>query len=239
METLESALSALRPRRVLDLATGSGDFALRLASSLGSYGDILAVDSQDKAVEAAAKNLGSARDARAEKADASALPYPAGSFDLVSVSNSLHHFPEPGQVLGEAARVLAPGGTLVVFEMHREAPDEASMSHVLLHHWWAAIDGLCGTFHAETYGREGLRALVAAAKLRDVAELELPGEEGDPFDPEMAAYIGEVIDRYIGKIPAGSKDAAALAARGEELRARVKAVGFRSAPSLAFIGTKR
>lgn len=238
MDDSEKLLSALKPGSVLDLATGSGEFALRLAACLGSYGEILAVDSQPKAVAQATQRLAETRGARVMEADASALPFAEGSFDLVSVANSLHHFRSPGKVLAEALRVLAPGGHLVVHEMHRDADDEASMSHVLLHHWWAAIDSLVGTVHNETYGRAGLKALVEGLGLGDVTWLEIPGAEEDVHDQEMVDYIGGVIDSYGKRIPEGHGEAAALLARGEELRQRVKVHGFRSAPSLLFIGAR-
>ena len=46
--------------------------------------------------------------------DAEALPFPAGSFDLVIGHAFLHHLPDPKAALAEAFRVLVPGGTLVI-----------------------------------------------------------------------------------------------------------------------------
>ena len=238
MSTVETAAAALRPRQVLDVATGSGDFALLLAQSLGSYEEIVAVDSQPRAVAQAADRLSKIRGGRAMEADAAALPFPDGSFDLVSISNSLHHFPHPEAVLAEAFRVLAPGGHLMVFEMHREAEDETAMSHVLLHHWWARIDSLTGTYHAVTYDRKGLRGLVGALGLRELGCDEILDGEGDPRDAELVAQIDGIIDRYLGKIPPDSPEAASCREEGETLRKRVHEKGFRSAPSLLIVGQK-
>jgi SAM-dependent methyltransferase len=238
MSTVETVAAALRPRRVLDVATGAGDFALLLAQSLGSYEEIVAVDSQPRAVAQAAERLSKIRGGRALEADAAALPFPDGGFDLVSISNSLHHFPHPEAVLAEAFRVLAPGGQLMVFEMHREAGDETAMSHVLLHHWWARIDSLTGTFHAVTYDRTSLMGLVGALGLRDVGCDEILDGEGDPHDAELLAQIDGIIDRYLGKIPPDSPEAASCREEGEALRKRVHEKGFRSAPSLLIVGRK-
>ena len=46
--------------------------------------------------------------------DADALPFADGSFDIVTCVHSLHHVPHPDTALAEMARVLAPGGRLVV-----------------------------------------------------------------------------------------------------------------------------
>jgi len=238
MRTVETVAAALRPRRVLDVATGAGDFALLLAQNLGSYEEIVAVDSQPRAVAQASERLAKIRGGKAMEADAAALPFPDGSFDLVSISNSLHHFPHPEAVLTEAFRVLAHGGHLMVFEMHREAEDETAMSHVLLHHWWARIDSLTGTFHAVTYDREGLTSLVGALGLKGLGIDEILDGEGDPHDAELIAQIDSIIDRYIGKIPQGSPEAASCRDEGETLRRRVHEKGFRSAPSLLIVGQK-
>jgi len=57
-----------------------------------------------------AAHLGCPLEARV--ADAEALPYPDGSFDLVVGHAVLHHLPDPGAALAEIRRVLAPGGAV-------------------------------------------------------------------------------------------------------------------------------
>ncbi|MFF8788224.1 class I SAM-dependent methyltransferase [Streptomyces sp. NPDC015125] len=55
-------------------------------------------------------------------ADASYVPLPDGTLDVVVVTGSMPHFPRPGAVLREAARLLRPGGLLVVTEEVSLAP---------------------------------------------------------------------------------------------------------------------
>jgi SAM-dependent methyltransferase len=238
MDMIKQALASIPGGRVLDIATGGGGFALRLADGLASYDELLAIDSQPKAVAAAKANLSELARAKVLEADASKLPFPPASFDLVGIANSLHHFPDPGAVLAEALRVLSPGGCLVVLEMHREAEEGPALTHVLLHHWWAKIDSAIGTFHAKTGDRAWISGLLQGRGLEEVASLEIPGEEEDPFAPEILEEIGKAIDTYLGRIPAASPLAAAWKAEGEELRRRAKEKGFCSAPSIFYIGRK-
>lgn len=239
MDALRTRLATLEPTRMLDLATGGGSFAFRLAASVASYGELVAVDSAPRAVDAATSRLAALPNARAEKADANALPYPDGSFDIVGIANSLHHFEDPALVVAEATRVLARGGRLVVYEMHREAGTDAEMSHVLLHHWWAAIDTANGTYHAETFDKRRFRELLGGDAFVRSAWDEERDEEADPKDPALMEELARTFVAYRARIDAlDEARRPPLLAACEALEARVRDVGFRSAPSIVFIGEK-
>ena len=111
-------LSALVPLDGLDIVElGCG--AAKLARSLlqrfpGSLVTGLDVDVQQHAKNLAAPQPG----LHFVAGGAQAIPFADGSFDLVLMLKSLHHVPMPllGQALGEALRVLRPGGLLYVSE---------------------------------------------------------------------------------------------------------------------------
>jgi SAM-dependent methyltransferase len=107
---LEAALDRLErpPRRVLDLGTGTGKGA-RLVAHRFPDADVTGVDLSPAMVAEARRLLPAelAGRVRFEVADASALPYGDGAFDLVILLNMIPFF-------AELARVTAPGGTLVV-----------------------------------------------------------------------------------------------------------------------------
>lgn len=121
-EAVEAALLTQLPEdgigRLLDIGTGTGRLlevlAPRVASALG-------VDAS-KAMLALAR----ARLARAglshcavRQADMYRLPFGAAAFDVAVLQMVLHHADDPAQVLAEAARVLRPGGTLLVVDLTR------------------------------------------------------------------------------------------------------------------------
>jgi SAM-dependent methyltransferase len=60
--------------------------------------------------------------ARVAAADATALPFRDGTFASVLIRDLLHHLPEPKRATAEAARVLRPGGTLLVLEPNGANP---------------------------------------------------------------------------------------------------------------------
>jgi ArsR family transcriptional regulator len=62
---------------------------------------------------------------RVRQADAYRLPFPAATFDAVLAQMLLHHAEDPAAMLTEAARVLRPGGLLIVVDLEAGAPLDA------------------------------------------------------------------------------------------------------------------
>jgi len=99
--------------RVLDLGTGAGHTAVAFAPRVA---EVVALDLTAPMLEQA-RALAAAHDLvnlRFELGDAMALPYEAGRFDLVTCRVCAHHFADPRAALREAARVMKPGGRLLL-----------------------------------------------------------------------------------------------------------------------------
>jgi SAM-dependent methyltransferase len=105
---VRAGIAALpRVERILDVGAGNGWLARRLARSYR----VTALD-----VDAAATGLGGLKDPRvgALCGDFEALPLRSGSFDVAVAAAVLHYALDLGRALAELARVLRPGGVLVV-----------------------------------------------------------------------------------------------------------------------------
>ena len=112
------ALQGEQPRgEVLEIGTGSGAMAAQI---LAAFPDarLVATDYDPDMVTTATGNLARFGDrARVERADATALPFEDGRFDLVLSFAMLHHVVKWEDALGEAVRVLRPGGRLVGYDL--------------------------------------------------------------------------------------------------------------------------
>ena len=107
------ALRALLPRtggRVIEVGAGFG----RLADEYRGYLEVVLLDASETMLQAARERLGP--DARYEivAGDAFRLPFPDASFDTAVCIRVIHHFRDPRPALRELARVLRPGGVLVL-----------------------------------------------------------------------------------------------------------------------------
>lgn len=101
---------------VLDCATGTGDLAIAFKKTVGS-GRVVGTDfCADMLSFAPGKANAMGLDIAFEVADAMDLPYADATFDIASISFGIRNVDDPSRCLAEMARVVRPGGRVVVLE---------------------------------------------------------------------------------------------------------------------------
>ena len=169
-------LAALAPGdSALDVACGTGDLAIELARRVGADGEVIGSDfAQEMLERARAKapalqwDLGNALD----------LPYVSNRFDAATVGFGARNFSDLDRGLAEMARVVKPGGRVVVLEITTPREPPLSTFYSL---WFDRIVPLIGRLTGEdeayTYlpssvkrfpGPEGLAAAMERAGLREI-----------------------------------------------------------------------
>jgi demethylmenaquinone methyltransferase/2-methoxy-6-polyprenyl-1,4-benzoquinol methylase len=105
--------------RVLDVATGTGDLALELARRVGPDGAVVASDFSEGmlALARAKAEAGTAAPVTFEWGNALELPYADGEFAAATVGFGARNFSDLDQGLSEMARVVRPGGRVVILEI--------------------------------------------------------------------------------------------------------------------------
>lgn len=102
---------------VLDCATGTGDLALEFKRTVGPTGKVLGTDfNADMLSHAPAKATSKGLAVDFEVADAMHLPYADATFDVASISFGIRNVDDPKTALAEMARVVKPGGRIVILE---------------------------------------------------------------------------------------------------------------------------
>jgi len=113
--------------RVLDVATGTGDLALELARRVAPGGAVIASDfAEEMLARARLKSAQAPIPVTFEWANAMALPYADGEFAAATVGFGARNFSDLDRGLSEMARVVRPGGTVVVLEI--TTPTRAPLS---------------------------------------------------------------------------------------------------------------
>ena len=103
-----------RGGRALDVACGTGDLAVELARRVGDEGEVVGCDFSEAMLDLARVK---APQLRFEQANALDLPYADDTFDAATVGFGARNFADLGRGLGEMARVVRPGGRVVVLEI--------------------------------------------------------------------------------------------------------------------------
>lgn len=115
-------LAASKPGLVLDVATGTADFAIQ-ALDAGPL-NVVGVDISEGMLAVGRKKLeekGLTRKIELRLADSENLPFPDNNFDAVTVGFGVRNFEDLKKGLREINRVLKPGGQLIVLEFSRPA----------------------------------------------------------------------------------------------------------------------
>jgi ubiquinone/menaquinone biosynthesis C-methylase UbiE len=104
------------PARVLDVGCGTGYLLRLLARQWPEASELAGLDPAPSMIEAAAASADDPR-LRFSVGTAERLPFPDGSFDLVVTTTSFDHWSDQPAGLRECARVLAPGGHLILVDV--------------------------------------------------------------------------------------------------------------------------
>ena len=99
--------------RALDAGTGAGALALALAPLVR---EVVGIDPVPELLALGRERAAAFGNVELVEGDATALPFPDGSFDLTATLRTLHHVPRPELVLAELTRVTRDGGRMLVID---------------------------------------------------------------------------------------------------------------------------
>ncbi len=233
MNPLTIELNDLRGGRILDVATGKGQFLKLLTESFVDFSEAVGVDTNEKGIETARESCGDGF--RLLVMDAETLRFDDDYFDTVAIRHSLHHPPDANAVLMEMKRVLRPGGLFVVCEVFQSPDSDRENSQRHLHHWWAEVDRAQGRTHNETFTRQEILQIMAPIRLTETRVFE----HVDEFDPDESK---DILDQMIEKCRDDirtlreSQGPEELIRTGENLIERFGRLGFRNEAYLYVLG---
>jgi len=232
MKRLSEVLKQKTAPRILDIGTGSGQFIHLIQESCNHYSAIVGVDTHEKAIERA---IESQKDPRVSFELMNVYDYDKEPFDVVCLSNSLHHFEEPDKILELMVTLTKDEGYIIFNEMYQDSQNDKQMTHVGLHHFWASIDRLHDVVHKETYKKkEIIDLLTAAPKTELLDSWNLDFEEEQTLKPEDYTMLKNSVTNSLKRIEQydGYEQ---YEKTGNILINRIDEIGFESATQLMVV----
>jgi len=154
--------------RVLDIATGTGEFARAIAPNVAT---VIGIDATDAMIEQGKKFVEQAgiKNVTFQKGVVQDIPFEDETFDIVSSRYAFHHFAEPKTVISEMVRVCKTNGHIIIVDII--APDEPTATVYNYYEW------LCDQSHTRCLGFEEFQTCfllfgmdVISARTRDLKE---------------------------------------------------------------------
>ena len=157
----------------LDVCTGTGDFAVELAQVAGADGQVIGADFCEPMIRNGLEKVSHASGSpiRMMVANAEHLPYPDARFDVAVVGFGIRNVAHIEQAVGEMARVVKPGGRVVILEFNRPRPVWYKLFvDFYLFHILPRLGGLFSRQEAYTYLPESMKLFVSREELATIMQ---------------------------------------------------------------------
>ncbi|HTE63972.1 MAG TPA: bifunctional demethylmenaquinone methyltransferase/2-methoxy-6-polyprenyl-1,4-benzoquinol methylase UbiE [Solirubrobacteraceae bacterium] len=187
-------LAAIGPGgRALDVASGTGDLAIELARRVGPAGTVVGSDFSEAMLERARQKSSAVT---WEWANALELPYPDGGFDAATVGFGARNFSDLDRGLAELARVVRPGGRVVILEITTpQHPPLSTFFSIWFDRIVPALGKLAGDPDAYAYLPSSVKRFPAPEEL--AARMARAGLT----DVRWILTAGGIIALHVGTVP--------------------------------------
>ena len=233
MKKLQDYLAQYHNPKILDVGTGRGNFIQIIKMLNDDFSEIIATDLDDRLLEFNKESFKD--DLRIKFVNDNILEtkLSEGYFDIVCLSNTLHHLTDFKDTFKGMFKVLKDGGIIIIDEMIADNLNPSQISHRLLHHFAAKVDREIGRVHDETFTKNQLINRVkkiVEERIVDTWDLDF---EDNEIDYNNSAYEN-LIDRLV-QIVNNKECLTEFQTEAETIKEYIKIHGFQSATQVAMI----
>lgn len=172
MKGLNEKLCNMKFGSVLDIATRDGAFIKRLVNNLREYDEIIGIDISNEGFTKTETEFAGNDKIRFQVMDGCHTNFPNKYFDLISISNSLHHVNDIPALLKEILRIKKDDGVILISEMPADGQSGSSLTHALIHNLDCLIDTYSGVYHHQTYTHKEILKFVYDAGIMIIDEFD-------------------------------------------------------------------
>lgn len=241
-------LSNISAGKILDVATGNGNFIRTLAPIFKDYKQFIGIDCCEEEIKKARKSTKNIN-VKFNISNAEQLSFQDEEFDTICIANSLHHLENIESVLTEMYRVLKYGGYFIVQENFSDGKQtRAQLSDILSHSFEADIDILKGETHYHTFTKQKIIEVIDELGFRETNQfvisrylrcLTCEDKEicDNPKDPSLVENGINFIDQILESINNHPRIKEFIR-RGKEIKEHIKEHGI-AIPAIVFLVAKK
>ena len=232
---LQKYLKRINAGHLLDIATGEGDFLFFLLDAFNSFDSATGIDINPLSLKTARQRITRLK-VDLIQGNVRKLPFEDNYFDTVAVSNSLHHFENPGKAIQSMMRVLLPGGLMVINEMINKDLNLAQQAHFEYHSLKAEIDTLSGGYHRKIYLKDELLEILQENSI-DPAVIVISVDPPIIYSREKMWQFFHKLDDFISNaahLPNGLE----FEERAQNIKAMIELNGFQKPPQIGILAYK-
>ncbi len=223
MKNLKQLFDEYKQARILDVGTGRGNFIYLVKHLTDDFSEVIGIDTSEKVVE-----FGKAFDDERIKLiqmDAFNTEFDDQSFDVICLSNSLHHFVDHKNMFKEMERLVKKGGSILILDLVRDVFDEQQKAHLMLHDLAGVIDRQKGVPHNPSYtSNEMVDIIKEHCSLSINKEFFIDHEEEfPPLTDEQKQNMFKTIDAVVG---GAIEDQEKCLEQGEVIKKFIEEIGY-------------
>ena len=233
MKKLQVYLAQYHNPKILDVGTGRGNFIQVIKMLNNDYSEIIGTDLDDRLLESNKESFKDDLRIKFVKDNILETKLSEGYFDIVCLSNTLHHLADFKDIFNGMFKVLKPGGLIILNEMIADNLSDAQISHRELHHFAAKVDNEIGRIHNQTYKRDDLIKIVSDLVGEKIVDTWSMDFEDDTIDFESKPYEN-LIDHLVN-IVKDRPNANDFVSEADRIKEYIRVNGFKSATQVVII----
>lgn len=234
MEKLKRVLNSFESPRILDVGTGTGAFIGMIKQMYDGYEQIVGIDLLERAITAAKENFKEDERVEFKVMDINKMEYEEKYFDIVILSNTLHHLSDIKKTMEQMEKYVKTGGIILINEMVSNDLNKAQLSHKYVHHFAAEVDRTFGDFHKDTFTNiEILQILKDTSTFQIKDAWDFQGSSHNEPTDELIEFFQNTLDRLIAK--SKEEDKKYFEKKAVKVIKHIKTHGFESATPLVVV----
>lgn len=237
MRKLKKLFESYKEPKILDVGTGTGSFIGMMKQFYNGYSEVVGVDIMERAISAAQEAFKDDERISFQVMDINNMEYDEGYFDIVVLSNTLHHLSDIKTTISQMEKYVSKGGIILINEMVSNDLNDAQISHLKVHHFAAEVDRTFGETHNDTFTNiEILKVLEENSEFSIKDAWDFEGISYNEPTDELIEFFKKTLDRLVAK--SKDEDQERFSKKADDILDHIKTYGFQSATPLVVVLAK-